>query len=71
MQDTTLIEITKVTDTETDMYSIGDIDFNIRIDELDSYLKTYQDEGRQRIIETLDKLKKYVYDRRKYLFECV
>lgn len=39
MRDISLISITKVTDDDTGMYGIGDLDYSINVCALDEYLK--------------------------------
>ncbi len=49
----TILEVTYHTDTETGIYSIGEIDFGIKCGVLSNYLQIYGLEGKREIIRTL------------------
>lgn len=48
-----LLTVEQHTDTETGDVRVGEIDFGIRIGQLESYLKRYRYEGKKEIINTL------------------
>ena len=50
-----LLSIYCITDTDTDCYHVGEIDFGIH-GELENYLQTYGQEGKEDLIMTLSYL---------------
>jgi hypothetical protein len=61
MQDETLISITRVTDDDTGIYRVGDLDYGIT-GNLDKYLENEGEKGYVEICEMLDSLKDVVMD---------
>lgn len=62
MQDQRLLEITEVTDDETGIWQVGEIEFGI-YGTLEEYLRAYGKKGKDEILKTLDYLKREVQSR--------
>lgn len=52
----TLITIEKITDCDTGDYQIGELDFGIKVGQVESYLKTYGLKGKKELLAMLGHL---------------
>jgi len=59
-----LITIQRVTDDETGIWSIGEVDYSINLGNLEDFIRHYGEEGRQELIDKLDYLRTYVLEKK-------
>ena len=57
-----LLTIERITDCDTGMYRVGEIDHGICVQEIKDYLKQYGLEGRKELVVTLRYLIHYIHE---------